>query len=342
MNTKQLLDLNLLQDLTNICSTPGNELGMREYLIKALSKEGKIIKTRWTGFYLDYKKNSPKKKTNIVITAHMDSPGFTVRNINEDGTLDIIPLGGINPDISSVRSVNLQTSKKSYNGILTISGEKDENDNKDTNYQGYFGFSSQKDAKTAGVEKGDPVCFTAPIYQLRNNYIAAPYLDNRIGIYILLKTLQTIKNIDLKCNIYFAFTSCEEIGGRCARIMADMIKPSIAICLDATYEEGSIEMGKGPVITLSDASVILPRVVRDSISKIAQKSKIPLQFEVYNSAGTDAASFKDTDGGCLTIPILVASLNNHSSHEICSMKDVNNSTKLILAFLKNHNLLNIS
>ncbi len=323
----------VFQQILQYGSVPGNETNLRDYLIKQFQAYGKITKTKWTGFYCDWKGNkTSKNRPTIVITAHMDSPGFIVQNINSDGSLKIISLGGLAPSKMNLRTVTLQTSTKSYSGILTLPTASDRPS--EASYEGFFGFSSEKEAQKAGVRKGDSVYFLSPILEMENQLICAPHVDNRVGIYLMLMIAKKLpKNLD--CNIYFAATSCEEVGGRCAKIIADMLAPDLAICLDVTYEEQDIKMGKGPVLTLSDDASILPAKVRDKVAEIAQAKKIPLQFEVYNYAGTDAKDFRAAPGGgCLTLPILLATLNNHSPHEIFSMKDMQSTAKLVWEVLK--------
>ena len=92
-------------------------------------------------------------------------------------------------------------------------------------------------------------------------------------------------------------------------------------------------MGAGSTLTMSDASVILPMNVRDKIEKIAKKEKIPIQWEVYNYAGTDAEGFRDVGQGCLTICPLVPSLYNHTPHEIVSLDDVEACKRLAIALV---------
>ena len=324
----------IFETLVKYCSVPGNETNLRDYLISEFEQYGTIKKTKWTGFYCAHKKNSTKKKTNIIITAHMDSPGFIVRDINEDGTIDIISLGGLHPKQMDVRMVTLQTSKKSFPGIINLVSKEA------TQYKGFFGFSSKKKAEKAGVQKGDSICFDSPLIKLQEGFIAAPHLDNRLGIYIMLNLAKRLQKKDFDANIYFVATSCEEVGGgRCSKIMSNMIQPDIAICLDATYEEGSVKMGQGPVLTLSDAGVLLPTKIRDALSKLAKKSKQALQFEVYNYASTDAKDFRASNEGCITLSLLVATLNNHTPHEICSTKDIVATEKFIIEILKHHNNL---
>lgn len=320
----------VFKKILTTCAVPGNELELRDYLIDKFDSLGKVTKTRWTDFYCGPKRES-KKKPRAVVTAHMDSPGFIVRDINGDGTLDLIQLGGLNPKNMHLRPIRLVTSKKSHLGLLHRQGAPD---GMTTDYQGYFGFKDEDEARKKGVEKGDSVCFEADVIKLANNLIVAPHIDNRVGCYIMYKVAQELKGEKTPHNVFYGATSCEEMGGRGARIMANTLKPNLAICLDATYEEGSVKMGQGPAVTLSDRSVLLSPRIRDQVKSIAEEEDIPVQFEVYNYAGTDAAGFKEAGEGCITICPLIPTLNNHSPHEIMHMEDVKNCIRLVTAIVR--------
>lgn len=322
----------LLNELLVACSPPGNEHAVREILVRELKAYGSIHKTRWTGFYMTLEGARPGR-LDVVLTAHMDSPGFTVRAIDDDGKLDVIHLGGIDPHRVNPRLVQLRTVQGQYVGVLQLEGEAQ---GKLSAYKGFFGFKDKADAEAKGVRKGDPLSWQADAHVLANDYIVAPQCDNRVGCYLLCEVAKRLHELrqSLDVNVHFAATGCEEVGGRGARIMGQMIKPSLALCFDTTYEEGDVKMGQGTTVTLSDASVILPTNIRDALMDLAKAEDIPLQFEVYNYAGTDASGFRDVGSGCLTLCPLVPSLHNHSAHEIVSLKDVDATASLAVAVVK--------
>lgn len=322
----------LLEELLQATAPSGNEHPVRDILRREFAPHGELVDTRWTGFYLAHGKNEPGRPA-VVVTAHMDAPGFTVRGLNGDGSLDMITIGGIDSRVMDTRLVKLRTHKASYPGVLSIVGEPQGGQ---TRYSGFFGFKDAEEAAKKGVKKGDPASHHAPVMELENGYIVAPHLDNRVGCFLLVEAARAISKLKKKLpvNVYFVATDCEEIGGRGAKIMGQQIEPELAICLDITYEEEDVVMGSGPVITLSDASVILPMTIRDQLSKIAKKAKLPLQFEVYNYAGTDASGFREVGDGCLTICPLIASRHNHRPHEILQGADLDSTSKFVMALLK--------
>jgi len=93
--------------------------------------------------------------------------------------------------------------------------------------------------------------------------------------------------------IVLGATAAEEMGGFGAAVLARHVQPDLAIVLDATYEAPAqgVRLGGGPVLTLSDASVLLAPARRDRVAAALAAAGVPLQTEVYNYSGTDARAF---------------------------------------------------
>jgi endoglucanase len=122
-------------------------------------------------------------------------------------------------------------------------------------------------------------------------------------------------------DVYLVATVEEEVGARGAKTAASIVKPDLALILDATYDEHPVSMGKGPVITLSDRSVLLSSNVRNYLLKLAKSKNIPIQTECWNIGGSDAGTVRMVGGGIPSIPILTATKNAHTPSEVGCIKD---------------------
>ena len=119
-------------------------------------------------------------------------------------------------------------------------------------------------------------------------------------------------------------TAAEETGGFGARVLAEKVRPDLAVVLDTTYasEEQDVRLGSGPVLTLSDASVLLSPALRDRVLGLMAEARVPLQTEVYNFSGTDARAFPQQGLSCPVLPVLVPTLGNHSPCETADQRDL--------------------
>jgi len=318
----------LMVDLCNQVSIPGNEDDVKNIIYSHLKRYGSMKESVWGDIICEKKgiKGNPPK---IAICAHMDSPGFIVKRINIDGTLNLIPLGGISPKSGNMQKVKLKSKNGYFDGVITVNDSKDGGD-----YTGFFGFVSVEEAKAKGVNKGDVAGWSELPFGM-GKFLCAPNMDNRIGCYLLVKLAEIFGKMDCDHTMYFVATTCEETSlGRGARVVSSMIDPDLAIVFDVTYEEDDVRMGGGPTLTLSDNSVYMPMRIRDKLLELADKNDIPFQLEVYNYAGTDSKYFVTSGNmGTITLPLLIPTLNNHSSLEIINSKDLESTlefTKLIV------------
>src|SRR5690606_35832493 len=96
-------------------------------------------------------------------------------------------------------------------------------------------------------------------------YLVGRALDNRLGGYCIAQVAKMLKDekYNLPFSLYIVNSVQEEIGLRGAEMIADTIKPDIAIIIDVTHDTltpllkpkklGSIKSGDGPVLTYAPA-----------------------------------------------------------------------------------------
>ena len=302
-----------LQDLLNLLrchSTPGDEDEVRKYLLSKWDKAG--LKVDQHGQYaisarVDSEDNSGPK---ILVCAHMDSPGYIVEQIY-DHKLKVIKLGS--PYFGSDRTGGVLKTKS---GKVKVQIEKFQDDDLKEHYL--------IDCQSS-VDHGDRVCFDAKPKVDGHGVVVSPFLDNRVGCSILCELATDMQFLNTASgNVVLGATACEEVGCVGAMVLAKAIEPDFVICIDATYEnpQQNVIIGEGPVLTLSDASVILSSEVRDKIKRLFRKFEIPLQTEVYNYSGTDAKAFPSVGLHCPVVALLIASSGNHTPREVASTQDI--------------------
>ncbi len=251
--------------------------------------------------------------------------------IRDDGVLRMIPLGGLDPDHCRLRRVALRAGGRRFDGILHWDGTGDP---KRAEFDGRFGFADGEAAAAAGVRKGDVAGFAGEPFMM-NHLCCAPNVDNRIGCLLAVRLAGRLAGEELPCALSVLATTCEETSlHRGAHLLAERVRPDLALVFDVTYEIRDVRMGAGPVLTLSDASVYLSNLWRDRLLDLAGDQGLPLQTEVYNYAGTDAAALTRAGGGAIALPLLVATRDNHSPHETFDPADVESTLDLAVAIVR--------
>jgi endoglucanase len=159
------------------------------------------------------------------------------------------------------------------------------------------------------------------------------FLDNRLGCYVLCALATRADLFGGEFRVVLGATASEEMGGFGARVLAAAVRPDLVVCLDATYEapEQGVLLGQGPVLTLSDASVLLSCRRRDQVCRFFAGAGVALQTEVYNYSGTDARAFPRQGLPAPVLPLLVATRGNHSPVETAALDDVRQTVRAVAA-----------
>ncbi len=133
----------------------------------------------------------------------------------------------------------------------------------------------------------------------------------------------------------------EEVGLKGARTSAFGLDPNVAIAIDVDIAGGhpgiekkdaAVELDKGPVITVSDASgrgIITPPSVLKWLKDTAARYNVDYQLSVSEGGMTDAAIIHLTRSGIPTGVIGVPARYIHSPVELLSMNDIDNSAELL-------------
>ncbi|MDO5461948.1 MAG: hypothetical protein Q4F99_00450 [bacterium] len=299
---------NTLHQLCSLHSTPGDEEEVFQFLEKTWQEQNLDI--IHLGKYAIIAQPGERRKTDtILLVAHADSPGFTVSSIQSATELEVLVLGGIHPE-----ETDLQLKLPNGERILAHLHAPDENWTRSMPLK----VTLSKSCTT--VQKGDRLCWAPRWEKDEIGNIHSPFLDNRIACALIADWYRFYSHLLPSYNVVLAATAMEEINGFGANVLARHVQADLAIALDVTYEneKQEVRMGQGPVITLSDASVILSPLERDKLLA----SHIPLQTEVYNTSGTDARAFPVLGNTLPVIALLLATRGNHSPLESISTNDL--------------------
>ena len=316
----------ILNQLIAAHSTPGDENEVANILRQQWQRSGWRVSS--LGNYAitaQKRKNTAKKRPTLLICAHMDSPGFIVDRPawthpenSEVAQVHIVPLGS-----PSFESDLAEARLKCHNGIFT--GKIRQTTKEDIESPEFYFELSKDQAEKSDLRIGDRLCF-APIVNCEEALIHAPFLDNRIGCFMLTRLAQLKPGWNKRYNIVLAAVGSEEMTGFGAQILAAQVQADLVIVLDATYEadEQNVKLGQGAVITLSDASVLLTPENRDHIIQIMSDAAVPIQFEAYNYSGTDARAFPMQGKPAPVLALLIPTRGNHTPCETAHNDDLQN------------------
>ena len=324
----------LLQQLTETFGPSGYEANVRAIVQAEVESLADEMRVDALGNLIVRKRpiNPGKDTKKIMIAAHMDEIGIIVSHVDENGFVRFSSIGGVFSKYILGSRIQFLRGPKGIVGYDRLE-KMNELPAMDKIYID-VGAKSKKDCP---VKVGDVAAFDRPFIEMGNRLVAKS-MDDRVGVLVAIETLRALKST--LHDVYFVFTTQEEVGVRGAATSAHGIDPDIGIAIDVTPSGDTpnamkmeMTLGNGPCIKIQDVSLIAdPRIVQWMI-RAAEKNKIPYQREVLLVGGTDARAIQITRAGvpvgCISIPVRYV----HSPSEMVDYSDVQNSVKLLTALL---------
>jgi endoglucanase len=336
----------LLKKLSDAHGISGYEDEIREIIKAELEDYVDEIKVDKLGNIICIKNGSEFKE---MICAHMDEIGFMVKYIDDKGFIRFTPIGGWFSQIALGQRVILHGSKGKISGVIGCKPPhvmKDEERKKAVEFKDMFidvGASSRDEVKEMGIDIGTPITIDRELTKLGKSKVTGKALDDRAGLAVMIEALKQTKS---DATIYAVGTVQEEVGLKGARVSAFAIEPDVALAIDvcvATDFPGAesthmdIKLGKGPAITIADASgrgLIASKKVLSWLKETAEKYEIPYQLEVAEGGTTDATAIHLTKAGIPAGVISVPARYIHSPVEVVDLDDLKNSALLVARALE--------
>jgi tetrahedral aminopeptidase len=269
----------------------------------------------------------------VMVAAHMDEIGVMVSHVDENGFVRFAPVGAV------FRRYVLGSRVRFLNGTQGIIGfDRLDNINELPTLDKVYIDVGAHNRKDCPVQVGDVAAFDRQFSDLGNRLVAKS-MDDRVGVLVAIETMRALKSTPF--DVYFVFTTQEEVGTRGAATSAYGVDPDVGIALDVTPTGDTpnalrmeMALGKGPCIKIQDVGMISdPRVVEWMI-RAAEKNKVPYQREVLLIGSTDARAIQvaraGVPAGSISIPVRYV----HSPSEMVDYADVQNTVRLLTAVLR--------
>jgi endoglucanase len=278
----------------------------------------------------------------------MDEIGLMVKYIDDNGFLRFVEIGGWFDQTLLSQRVVLHGRKGSITGVIGSKPPhlmKDDDRKKPVKLEDMFidiGAKDREDAENLGIEIGVTASIDREFRSLANGKVTSKAFDDRAGLVILIEVMKRLSKHKIDANIYAVGTVQEEVGLKGARTCAFGICPSVALAIDTTVPgdypgisktDSSLEIGKGPVITVADAAgrglITHPQILK-WLKETAVENKIPYQLGVGSGGTTDATAIHLTKEGIPTGTISIATRYVHSPVEVLDTADLEACISLVV------------
>lgn len=320
--------LDSIKKLVSINGVSGSERLVTDYIKSQITPYADKVYTDVMGNLVAIKRGSGKR---IMLMAHTDEIGLVATFADENGFLRVANVGGVSPK----RMLNTTiTFENGVRGVFLCDGSDEVK--MDTCFVD-IGAASREDALSK-IDIGMTARFDGDTFMM-GDLVVSKALDDRIGCYMLIETMKQLKATDNE--VYFVFTTQEEVGLRGARVCGFDINPDIAIAVDVVTSADTPEckrygtkLGDGIGIKLRDASAICSKVVVDLLIETAEQNGIKYQREAKTGGGTDIGGVQAAGRGALVGGVVVPLRNTHSVAETASVSDIENGIRLLTAFIE--------
>jgi putative aminopeptidase FrvX len=322
----------LIQKLVETIGPSGYEKAPRSLVREEISSLADEIRVDAMGNLIARKGKKEDGGLRVMLSAHMDEIGVIVTHIDKNGFVRFTTVGGVRP------ATCLGSRVRFINGVQGVIGCEmlDSNDKFPTFEQMYLdvGATNPEDCP---VHVGDIAGFDRPFLDLGDRWVAKS-MDDRISVAVLIEAMRQLPSTPHE--LYFVFSTQEEVGLRGAQTAAFGVDPDLGISVDVTLTGDTptsarmaVGLGKGPAIKVRDSGMLSdPRVVAAMVSA-AERAQLPYQLEVLERGTTDAAAIQliraGVPAGCLSIPCRYV----HSPSEMVDAHDVQNAVHLLVELL---------
>jgi tetrahedral aminopeptidase len=282
----------------------------------------------------------------VLLDGHCDQIGFTVKHISDDGFIFVEPLGGIDESVLLGTRVIIHSAEGPISGVFGKKAVHLQSNSEATQVPMPesmwidVGALDRKEIEGA-IPLGSYVTFELGITQLRNDRLAAPGLDNKAGLFVVLETLRRCSSEGLNVALYVSSSVQEELGLRGAGVVANRLDPHVSITVDVTHavDDPGItdktmvpcKLGGGPCISWGPNT---NPVVAHRLKEAAQRRRLSYQSAPTASlAGNDSKKIQVSGSGVATANIGIPNRNMHTQAEICSLADIYATVDLLVEFV---------
>ncbi|MBL7214496.1 MAG: M42 family metallopeptidase [Phycisphaerae bacterium] len=292
---------------------------------------------------------NPKAPFKFMLAGHIDEIGLMITHIDDKGFIYTAQIGGMDPALLIGQRVKIMTAKGPLLGVIgrkaihqMTSEERKKNVEMD-NIWVDIGADSKKTAQKR-VAIGDPMVVDVVCRKLNGDKLVSRATDDKAGAFVVAECMRALSKRKLNVSVIGVATVQEEIGLRGAITSSYQVKPDAGFAVDVTFasdhpdtnpkKTGEVTLGKGPV--LHRGPNINP-IMEKELFKIAKQKKIACQVTAEpHGTGTDANAMQLSRGGAATGLISIPNRYMHTPVEVISMKDLDNTVRLIVEYITAH------
>jgi putative aminopeptidase FrvX len=277
----------------------------------------------------------------VVFIAHLDEIGFRVTAVQQDGSLELAPVGGLFPSLWEAKPALVHTATGVVPGVFMPrdSAALPNPSHTPPELRADVGTSTRDATAALGIRVGSTLTMPKQLVRLAGPRATARSFDDRVGSTAQVLALRRLNPARLRHRVIFIWSVREEIGLEGAQAVVNALGLRTArvhaidtfVSADSPLEPsnfGVAPLGHGAVARALDNSSATPPAYVDSLVALARHRRIALQVGTTNG-GNDGSVFGEY--GVPGVPIGWPLRYSHSPAETIDLRDVESLAQIIQA-----------
>lgn len=348
----------LIERLSNAHAAPGSEENIRNIIVPIWQKNLTNLKVDKIGNVLGLLPNG-SSTPKILVMSHMDEVGFLVRNITDDGFVQVEPLGGWRNQVVYAQRWKIATKTgfvTGYSGnesghIVPRQGQSSHTMSEEQNTAREMvldvGAKTRKEAeKKFGLRPGLAITPDTAFTKLNgtNRYLGKAF-DDRAGVALATNLIEFFTKTTHPNNVAIAATVQEEVGLRGANVIANEYEPDVVLNIEACIagdhplmstpkETVFPALGKGPCLYVYERTMVPNNKLIDWVSDVAKDHNIPFQYATAINYGQDGSVLQQSNLGAAVINIGIPVRYAHQEAGVMDRADYDNTLRLVELIVK--------
>lgn len=331
------------KNILDIYSPSSREMQLASYIRQKWELLNKVnVKTDVLGNV--YGTLNPQNDLTIALVAHLDTVCIQITKVLENGHLLFRRVGTQLYSLIGKR-VMVITKNDKVEGVVgfdPLIRNVPEQGLVDDDLWIDIGTESKEESLSL-VSIGDFAAYRSHYERMKGHKICSAGLDNRIGLFIILETLNWFAVHGTNLSICAIGSVQEEIGLRGAQVLGNNVKMDACIIVDVDYATdiptsrdkmiGSLQLGKGAgICKRADNNIVLQSLIMD----VADEKEFPYQVNLGRNihGGTDGDVIQLQLSGIATANVSIPCRYMHSSNEICDIRDVESVTNILISCIQ--------
>ncbi len=282
----------------------------------------------------------------VAVVAHVDQIGLIVTHVDEHGYLFVDKIGGVAPVLVPGRHFVVHGAAGPVQAVggkrpshIIPEAERNAAPPLDEQFLDIGATTAEEALRRVAI--GDPVTFAPDFVQLAPGVVAAQALDDRAGVYSMIRALELYAAAPGAAELTGVATVHEETTFMGAKARARLMEADVLVVVDGDFCSdtpaadakrlaGEVRLGAGPVLGRGAGSnQRLLALARE----VAAAEGIAVQIKAYPEAcSTDADELMAT--GAATLSLSMPMRYMHSPFEVAHTDDLKATALLVAALAR--------